>query len=59
MKKYVVIRVLNYVGPSVIFSCDEKKDADTYAEIMSRQDGYEYVVAESLSRYQQKTEEGK
>lgn len=46
MKKYVVLRWFKSLNPSVLFTCDNKSDAEDYARIMSHQDEYIYSVAE-------------
>ena len=48
MKKYVVMRVYGTLNPSVLFTCDDKDDAENYARIMSHQDVYTYIVAEVI-----------
>ena len=45
MKKYVVIMVMQYVTPSVVFQSDDEQRAKTYAKVMSEEEGREYVVA--------------
>lgn len=46
MKKYVVIMVMQYVTPSVVYQSDDEERARTWAKVMSEVEGREYVVAE-------------
>lgn len=50
MKKYIVIREFTVMNPTVVFSSDNKDDAEQYARIMQRNDGYMYAVAEVTFR---------
>lgn len=47
MKKYVVVRNSCLV-PDVRFQSDVREDAKAWAEIMSRNEGGEYVVFEMM-----------
>ena len=48
MKKFVELRWFRNLNPSVLFTCDDKDDAENYARIMSHQDEYTYSVAEVI-----------
>ena len=51
MNKYVVMREYSSgIRPSVVFTTDNKDDAEQYARIMQRNDGYMYAVAEVTFR---------
>lgn len=52
MKKYSVVRVLEYLDPIVVFQTDEYKDACDYADIMHRNDGCKYAVVELTDLYE-------
>lgn len=48
MKKYIVMRVYSSIAPSGVFMTDIMEDAKAYAEIMARNDGNDYAVAEVI-----------
>lgn len=47
-KTYYVIKMYKSFLPSIVFSTQSKEDANTYAGIMHRTDGYEYSVVTDL-----------
>ena len=51
MKNYAVIRVMSVLSPSVVFQCNDYEDALTYAQVVSKQDNYEYVVVKAMNSF--------
>lgn len=47
-KTYYVIKMYKSFLPSIVFSTQSKEDANAYAGIMHRTDGYEYSVVTDL-----------
>ena len=51
MKQYAVLRVYGAINPSVIFTTNSYEDALGMAQIMSRQDKYEYAVVKAMNSF--------
>lgn len=51
MKQYAVLRATAVFSPSVVFESNDYEDAMTYAQIVSKNDKYEYVVVKCLNSF--------
>ncbi len=51
MKNYAVVRVLGILSPSVVFQSNDYEAALTYAQVVSREDKYEYVVVKCMNSF--------
>ena len=52
MKKYGVVRVLEFFSPIVVFQTDEYKDAIDYASLAHKNDELKYAVVELTDLYE-------
>jgi len=46
MKKFVVLKIYKSILPSVVFISDSFANATSYASLMSKEEDYEFAVAE-------------
>lgn len=46
MKKFVVLKIYKGILPQVVFTSNDFANATSYATIMSKEEDYEFAVAE-------------